>query len=29
MGRLEDFDRTSGNRVERLIFNHRPWVMLL
>jgi hypothetical protein len=29
IGRLEDFDRTSGNRVERLIFNHRPWVILL
>ena len=29
IGRLEDFDRASGNRVERLIFNHRPWVMLL
>jgi hypothetical protein len=28
-GRLEDFDRASGNRVERLIFNHRPWVILL
>ena len=28
-GRLQDFDRASGNRVERLIFNHRPWVMLL
>ena len=29
IGHLEDFDRASGNRVERLIFNHRPWVMLL
>lgn len=29
IGRLEDFDRASGNRVERLIFNHRPWVILL
>ena len=28
-GRLEDFDRASGNPVERLIFNHRPWVILL
>ncbi len=26
---LEDFDSASGNRVERLIFNHRPWVILL
>ncbi len=26
---LEGFDRASGNRVERLIFNHRPWVILL
>ncbi len=26
---LEDFDRASGNRVERAIFNHRPWVILL
>jgi len=23
-----DFDRGSGNRLERLIFNHRAWVML-
>jgi hypothetical protein len=29
IGHLEDFDRASGNRVERLIFNHRPWVILL
>ena len=28
-GSLQDFDRASGNRVERLIFNHRPWVILL
>jgi len=28
-GSLEDFDRASGNRVERLIFNHRLWVILL
>jgi hypothetical protein len=29
IGHLQDFDRASGNRVERLIFNHRPWVILL
>ncbi|HEX5841117.1 MAG TPA: MMPL family transporter [Pseudomonas sp.] len=29
VGHLQDFDRASGNPVERLIFNHRPWVMLL
>ena len=28
-GSLQDFDRASGNRLERLIFNHRPWVILL
>lgn len=27
--RLEDFDRQSGNWLERLIFNHRPAVLLL
>lgn len=26
---LKDFDRRSGNRVERAIFNHRPWVIAL
>jgi predicted RND superfamily exporter protein len=26
--RLSDFDRASGNRLERLIFNHRAWVIL-
>ena len=25
---LADFDRASGNRLERSIFNHRGWVML-
>src|SRR5260370_31359729 len=25
---LAAFDRGSGNRLERLIFNHRAWVML-
>ena len=27
--RLEDFDTSSGSRPERLLFNHRPWVMLI
>jgi len=27
--RIEDFDRNSGNRLERIIFNHRPAVLLL
>ena len=27
--RLEDFDTASGSRPERLLFNNRPWVMLL
>ena len=26
---LRDFDPNSGNRLERLIFNHRAWVILL
>lgn len=25
---LKDFDRTSGSRLERLLFNHRAWVLL-
>ena len=29
VARLEDFDTTSGSWPERLLFNHRPWVMLL
>jgi predicted RND superfamily exporter protein len=29
IGRVEDFDKTSGNRLERLIFNHRVLVLLL
>jgi len=29
MRRIEDFDRRSGNRLERVIFNHRPAVLLL
>ncbi|MBW8848803.1 MAG: MMPL family transporter [Burkholderiales bacterium] len=27
--RLDDFDTRSGSWPERLLFNHRPWVMLL
>jgi predicted RND superfamily exporter protein len=27
--RLDDFDTRSGSWAERLLFNHRPWVMLL
>jgi predicted RND superfamily exporter protein len=26
---LLDFDQRSGNRLERLVFNHRPWFMLI
>ena len=26
---LHDFDRDSGNRLERLVFNYRPLFMLL
>ncbi|MEK1835679.1 MAG: MMPL family transporter [Pseudomonas sp.] len=29
IGRLEDFDQASGNFAERMIFNHRPLVILL
>ncbi|HKW82704.1 MAG TPA: MMPL family transporter, partial [Burkholderiaceae bacterium] len=29
VARLEDFDTASGSAPERLLFNHRPWVMLL
>jgi predicted RND superfamily exporter protein len=29
VARLEDFDTRSGSWPERLLFNHRPWVMLL
>ncbi|HJV67880.1 efflux RND transporter permease subunit [Ideonella sp.] len=29
VARLEDFDTASGSLPERLLFNHRPWVMLL
>jgi predicted RND superfamily exporter protein len=28
-GRLEDFDRQSGQLLERLLFNHRPLILLL
>jgi uncharacterized protein len=28
-GRLEDFDRQSGQLLERLLFNHRPVILLL
>ncbi|MEK8046279.1 efflux RND transporter permease subunit [Ideonella margarita] len=28
VARLEDFDPRSGGKVERLLFNHRGWVML-
>jgi len=27
--RLEDFDTSSGNRLERALFNHRGWILLL
>ena len=29
IGTLEDFDQHSGNWLERLLFNHRRWVVLL
>jgi uncharacterized protein len=29
VARLEDFDTASGSWAERLLFNHRPWVMLV
>ncbi|MDP2679119.1 MAG: MMPL family transporter [Rhodoferax sp.] len=29
VARLEDFDTASGTAVERVFFNHRPWVMAL
>lgn len=29
VARLEDFDTGSGSWPERMLFNHRPWVMLL
>ena len=29
VARLEDFDRASGSRLERALFNHRPLVVLL
>jgi len=29
VARLEDFDTASGSAPERLLFNHRPWVMLV
>ncbi|WP_280154381.1 MMPL family transporter [Piscinibacter sp. XHJ-5] len=29
VSRLEDFDTASGSAPERLLFNHRPWVLLL
>jgi len=29
VSRIEDFERKSGNRLERLIFNYRPVVLLL
>ena len=29
VARLEDFDTASGSLAERVLFNHRPWVMLL
>ena len=28
IGDLRDFDRQSGNALERLLFNHRRWVLL-
>jgi len=28
VARLEDFDATSGSLPERVLFNHRPWVVL-
>ncbi|NRF67743.1 MMPL family transporter [Aquincola sp. S2] len=29
VARLEDFDAASGSPAERLLFNHRPWVLAL
>lgn len=29
IGELRDFDPSSGNRLERILFNHRRWVMLV
>ena len=29
VARLEDFDTRSGSLLERVFFNHRPWVMLV
>jgi uncharacterized protein len=29
VARLEDFDTASGSAPERLLFNHRPWVLAL
>ncbi len=29
IGTLEDFDQNSGNRLERLLFNNRRWVVIL
>jgi predicted RND superfamily exporter protein len=29
VARLEEFDTTSGSLVERVFFNHRPWVMAI
>jgi len=29
IGTLEDFDQNSGNWLERLLFNHRRWVVIL
>jgi predicted RND superfamily exporter protein len=29
VARLQDFDTASGSRPERLLFNHRPWVLAL
>ena len=29
VARLEDFDALSGSRAERMLFNHRPWVLAL
>lgn len=29
IARFEDFDRNSGNWLERLVFNHRLWMVLL
>jgi predicted RND superfamily exporter protein len=29
VARLKDFDTGSGSRAERLLFNHRPWIIVL